>query len=129
MAYEEGLEDAGMRGRRFGFARRERRREERTIEITCFTVIIMAFMIVVAFDLRSPIIPGAMCLTNGAVLLAGAVFQWQRRFRVNPMTWMGGFASVVAGVYGIQRPLPGDLMIPFALFAFVILGSFVSGEF
>ena len=95
LAYQEGLEAASRGGRRLGFARRYRRREETTIEIACFAIIIMAFMIVVAFNLVSPLIPGSLCLVTGAVLLAGAVFQWQRRFRVNPMTWMGGFAAGV----------------------------------
>ncbi len=70
-------------------------------------------------------------LLGGAILTAGAVYQFQRRWRVNPMTWIGGVFLLVVGFMGLQKggDIPGGWLVPLGGFALVIVASFLTGEF
>src|SRR5258706_2501111 len=107
--------------------RRERRNEERQIETLCFGLIIVLFAITLLFNVSA----GMISLLGGAILTAGAVYQFQRRWRVNPMTWIGGVFLLVVGFMGLQKggDIPGGWLVPIGGFALVIVASFLTGEF
>jgi hypothetical protein len=109
-----------------GYRRRGRRREERTIEMASMGLIIVLF----AITLLYPVKPEVIALIGGGIFLAAAVFQWQRRWRVNPMTWIGGLIMLIAGVLGLQgNGLPGGIFLPLGVFGLVIVASLLTGEF
>ena len=88
--------------------RRERRREERQVELASFGALIAMFMISLIVHLN----PATIATIGGGILVGAAVFQWQRRWRVNPVTWIGGAIMLIGGI-----------------FAVVIIASAVTGEF
>ncbi len=114
--------------------RRFRQREERQIEIVTLGLVLIVFMIPVLFpspnadgsDASTPVV----LMLGGIILLAGAFFQVQRRFYVNPLTWLGGAAMLAFGFYEFQsREQPLGPLLPILLFGGVILGSFFTGQF
>ncbi len=110
-----------------GYRRRERRQEERTVELVSFGLIIVLFAITLLYP---GINTATIALIGGAVLLASAVFQWQRRWRVNPMTWIGGAVMLIVGLLALQGyPMPLGIFLPMLVFGAVIIASFLSGEF
>ncbi len=113
--------------RRGGYRRRERRQSERTVELVSFGLIIVLFAITLLYP---GINPSTIALVGGAILLGSAVFQWQRRWRVNPVTWIGGVIMLVAGFLGLQgQPMPLGIFLPLLVFGAVIVASFLTGEF
>jgi len=143
---EGGLEGEGGGGmyRREGEGRfirssaarydRFRRREERQIEIITLGLVMLVFMIPLVFpntnldgtDGMTPVV----LMLGGIILLAGAFFQVQRRFFVNPLTWLGGAAMLAFGFYEFQsRSEPLGPLLPILLFGGVILGSLFTGQF
>jgi hypothetical protein len=124
---ERGYNDGYSSPRRYSYRRRERRREERQVEIASFGMLIILFAVGL---LTGQITPDLITLIGGAILLGSAVYQWQRRWRVNPTTWIGGAIMVVVGIVGIkQHYVPGGMLFPIAVFALVIVASLISGEF
>jgi hypothetical protein len=118
---------SGYGGGRFSYRRRERRREERSVEMVSFGLIIVLFAVTLLYPNISP---ATVSFIGGGILTGAAVFQWQRRWRVNPMTWIGGIVLLIAGVLGLQgREVPYGMLLPLAIFGLVILASFVTGEF
>jgi len=116
-------------GRRVSYRRRERRSEERQIETLTFGLIIVLFVLTFMFEsLRNN--PTMVTVIAGAILVGSAVYQWQRRFRVNPMTWFGGAIMLGAGLLGFQggRGVPLGIFLPILVFGGVILASLVTGE-
>src|SRR5690349_10008117 len=85
-------------GRRVNYRRRERRSEERQVELVTFGLIILLFLVSLLYPLRSEVI----AFIGGGILTASALYQWQRRWRVNPMTWIGGIILLILGVFGLQ---------------------------
>jgi hypothetical protein len=112
-------------GRRFSYSRRERRGGERQVELVTFGLIIVLFLISLLFPLRSEVI----AFIGGGILTASALYQWQRRWRVNPMTWIGGIILLILGIFGVQGRMGFSIMLPLAIFGFVLLASFLTGEF
>jgi hypothetical protein len=87
-------------------------------------------IVLFAITLLYPIKPEVIALIGGGIFLAAAVFQWQRRWRVNPMTWIGGLVMLIAGIMGLQGSgLPGGVFLPLGVFALVIVASLLTGEF
>ncbi len=120
---------------RSGEARYERfrRREERQIEVVTLGLTLVVFMIPVLFP-SDPNAPDGttplVLMLGGMILLAGAFFQVQRRFFVNPLTWLGGAAMLAFGFYEFQtKQVPLGPLLPVLLFGGVILGSFMTGQF
>src|SRR5215475_3928859 len=81
--------------RRRSMRRRERRGEERKIELASFAALMLLF----AVGLITTFPPVWLSLVGGGILLFSAIFQTQRRFRVTPMTWIGGFIMVGAALF------------------------------
>ncbi len=113
-------------GGRFNYRRRERRNEERQVELVTFGLIIVLFVITLLY----PLSPAVVAFIGGAILTGSAVIQWQRHWRVNPMTWLGGIILLIVGVFGLQgRGVPYGTLLPLAIFGLVLLASFLTGEF
>ena len=127
--YDRGYESRGGGSRRYGYRRRERRSEERQVEMASFGIIIVIFAITLLFPGKFS--PAWISVIGGGILVASGVYQSQRRWRVNPMTWIGGIALLVAGVLSLSgnSPLPGGILLPIGIFAAVIVASAITGEF
>lgn len=112
-----------------GRYRRDRRAEERQIELVCIGLILALFLIPLlspTLNLSTPIV----LILGGVILLGGAFAQSQRRFRVNPVTWIGGAAMLLFGILGYQtgtEPLGG--LLPILILGGVLAVSFLTGEF
>ncbi|HLY27657.1 MAG TPA: hypothetical protein VKQ72_15035, partial [Aggregatilineales bacterium] len=89
--------------------RRERRSEERRIELASFAALIVVFMV----GLVTTIPPVWMSLVGGSILLASAIYQSQRRWRVTAMTWIGGIVMLGAALVSLYEkiPLPGGIWL------------------
>lgn len=112
------------------YSRRNRRREERMVEVVTFGLIIVLFILqlVSATAFNTQII----LLLGGFLLLGSAVYQSSRRWRVNPMTWFGGGAMLLCGVLALQTgvvPFGLGPLLPLLIFGAVIAASFITGEF
>jgi hypothetical protein len=108
--------------------RRSRRSSERQVELFSFLAIVVLFLLQLmagtAFPTMTILLLGAM------VLLGSALYQSSRRWRVNPMTWVGGALMLVFAVLGLQgTPVPLGPLLPLAIFGAVLVASFVTGEF
>jgi hypothetical protein len=132
----EGFMNEGRYGRgQEGRYRRFRQREERQIEIVTLGLTLLVFMLPVLFsDPNNPTATDSatplVLMLGGMILLAGAFFQMQRRFNVNPLTWLGGAAMLAFGVIEFQsKSAPLGPLLPILLFGGVIVGSFVTGYF
>src|SRR4051812_19579046 len=115
-------------GGQHNYRRRERKREERQVEVVAFGAVIVLFAIgLLTQALRSDIIS----VIGGAIFLGAAVYQWQRRWRVNPVTWIGGLIMFIVGLYAMQNhtDVPMGMLFPLGMFAIIIVASAVSGEF
>jgi hypothetical protein len=115
----------GYGGGRVNYRRRERRSGERQVELVTFGLIILLFLISLLYPLRSEVI----AFIGGGILTASALYQWQRRWRVNPMTWIGGIVLLILGVLGLQGRMAYSILLPLAAFGLVLLASFLTGEF
>ncbi len=118
--------------RRDYYARRRsanlRRREERSFEAATYGLIVLLFLIAVLYPtFRNDFI----ALAGGAILVGSAIFQVQRRWRVNLLTWLGGLFLLVVGFLsfsGTTGRMPGGMLLPFGVMALVIVISFFSGN-
>jgi heme O synthase-like polyprenyltransferase len=109
--------------------RRERRNEERQVELASFGLVIVIFL--VSF-LTTAISAAMLAFLSGAIFVGAAVYQWQRRWRVNPATWIGGAVLLLIGFMGISGKSPdvvNNWFTPLIILGIIILASFVTGEF
>jgi hypothetical protein len=106
--------------RREGAERHERKREERTVEF----LTLGGVLVVVVLFIASPTL---VAFLGGSIFTLSGIYQTSRRWRVNPLTWVGGIGMLIAGLLGFQS---GGLsvVIPILIFAGVILGSVATGE-
>lgn len=116
------------RGRAASY-RRLRFREEHQITILTVGFSLLVFMLPVIFPYANNLTPIVLLLT-GMILLAGCFFQSQRRFPVNITTWIGGLAMLVIGIWELQaQRTPFDSLLPVMIFAGVLVGTFLTGQF
>lgn len=124
----DGYSSSSRSGRRgYSSRRRDRKRQERQFELATMLMII----VLMAIGLLAPTLltPTTVCWAGGAIFLGSAVYQAQRRWRVNPMVWLGGalmigVALMRANGYGVQF----GMLLPIGVFAVVIVASFLTGE-
>src|SRR5512141_436994 len=94
--YESEREyEYGRSSRRYSYRRRERRMEERRTELATFAALIL--LCVVALLYPNAIQAKWLAIIGGAILVGSAIYQWQRRWRVNPTTWIGGGLMLIVG--------------------------------
>ena len=123
--YSNSYDSGGRRG--YSYRRRERRNEERRTELITFILIILLFVFFIAFPGKIPV--AWVTLLGGVILTGSSIYQNQRRWRVNPMTWVGGAVMLLAGIFALNgNGLPGGIFLPIGIFAAVIILSFVTGE-
>ncbi|MEP7287292.1 MAG: hypothetical protein ABI947_16170 [Chloroflexota bacterium] len=128
--YDSGSYESSRSGsRRYTARRRERRSEERQVEMVSFGAIIVIFAITLLFPGKFS--PAWISVIGGGILVASGVYQSQRHWRVNPMTWIGGILLLLAGILALSgsSPLPGGILLPIGIFAAVIIASAITGEF
>jgi hypothetical protein len=110
--------------------RRSRRTSERQVEVITFGLVVLLFLAQLSF--RGAFTTPVILILGAVVLLGSAIYQSQRRWRVNPMTWIGGASMLIFGVLALQS---GQVafglgpLLPLGIFAAVLVASFVSGEF
>jgi hypothetical protein len=128
---EEGYEGGGGGygggyGYRGGaYRRRERRVEERRIELASFAAIILLFMVGLLYHIDAK----WLSTIGGAILVGSAIYQTQRRWRVSPITWIGGAILLIVGLFALNgQPVPGGIFLPLGVFAGVIIYSALTGE-
>jgi hypothetical protein len=104
--------------------RRYRREEERRFEILTFGALLI-LMLILAFG--SATNGRFISYAGGGVLLGSAIIQWQRKFQINPFTWLGAAALLALGYFW-----PAATGVP-PLYPLLIMGavmaiSFLTGE-
>ena len=127
MARRRYASDYGYERRGYSRRRRERRSEERRTELVTFMALIVLFVFAVLYGQR--LSPAWITLLGGVILTGSALYQSQRRWRVNPLTWIGGAIMLIVGLGAMNGfGLPGGIFTPIAIFAVVLIGSFLTGE-
>jgi hypothetical protein len=105
-----------------------RRGEERSFEAATYGLIVILFLVAALFPaLRSDFV----ALAGGAILVGSGIFQSQRRWRVNLLTWLGGLLLLIVGFLsfsGTTGRMPGGMLLPIGVMAVVIVVSFLSGN-
>ncbi|HVO44471.1 MAG TPA: hypothetical protein VMT34_17720 [Aggregatilineales bacterium] len=103
-----------------GRYRRERKQEERSVEFLTLGAVLLT---VVLFVANATLV----AFLGGAIFTLSGIYQASRRWRVNPLTWVGGIGMLMVGLLGVQS---GGLSVvfPVLIFAGVILGSVAPGE-
>jgi uncharacterized membrane protein YhaH (DUF805 family) len=113
----------------YGYSRRRSRRSsERQVEMFSFLAIVLLFILQLMAGAAFSTV--TILLLGSLVLLGSASYQTSRRWRVNPMTWIGGALMLVFAILGMQgNPVPLGPLLPLGIFAAVLVASFVTGEF
>ncbi len=120
-----GYSGGGYGYRGGAYRRRERRMEERRVELASFAAIILMFMIGLVYHIDAK----WLSTIGGAILIASAIYQSQRRWRVTPITWIGGAILLIVGLFALNgQPVPGGIFLPLGVFAAVIIYSAMTGE-
>jgi hypothetical protein len=105
-----------------------RRGQERSFEAATYGLIVILFLIAALYpNIRSDFV----ALAGGAILVGSAIFQGQRRWRVNLLTWLGGLFLLFVGFLsfsGTTGRMPGGMLLPIGVMAVVIVVSFLSGN-
>ncbi|MBX3062765.1 MAG: hypothetical protein KF726_07310 [Anaerolineae bacterium] len=103
--------------------RRYRREEERRFEILTFAALLI-LMLILAFSNSNN--GTFISYAGGGVLLGSAIIQWQRKFQVNPFTWLGAAALLALAYFWRQGPVPP--LYPLLIMGAVMVVSFLTGE-
>lgn len=112
---------------RYRYSRKSRRREERAVEAITFGLIILLILIALFANLN--LSGGIVSLFGGALLTGSAIYQSQRRWRVNPITWIAGIGMLfVAFLDFYQGRGSVGLLVPILIMAGVLAFSFLTGE-
>lgn len=128
--YDNRGGDRRRRGRSGGNSnyrwRKERAREERTLELMTFAALVIIMAVALLGNLANGL---TLCFIGGGILVGSGVLQSQRRMKVNPATWIGGAALLGIGFAAangyMARP---DAILPLLIMGAILVASFVTGE-
>lgn len=107
--------------------RRKSEAEERAERLTWGFLVLICAVLYFLSEVEFPtyVVPFA----GATVLMFSGVYQYFRRWRVSPITWVAGTVLIVLGLYSFQINQNFD---PFGfsmlIFALVILGGLLTGE-
>ncbi|MCB9452083.1 MAG: hypothetical protein H6672_11635 [Anaerolineaceae bacterium] len=92
--------------------------------------LVLIFAVVQLLSDNTIQLPGWFVPLAGAVVLLGSgIYQYSRRYRVSPVTWLGGALLLVFAMLNlyahISRSFVGESML---VFAGVILAGLLTGE-
>jgi hypothetical protein len=123
MARRRSSYNAQSGGGGWGKSRAEARVERLT---WAFLVIIFAIPLILE---DTPVPNGFVVLAGAVILLGSGFYQYSRRWKVSPITWIAGtlmlFLSILNFALDINRDFTGWALI---IFAAVILFGLVTGE-
>jgi carbon starvation protein CstA len=116
-----------MARRRSSTARttRGKSESERRVELITWALLVLVFAVMQIVPEGS--LPNYFVPLSGAIILLGSgLYQYAQRWRVSPVTWIGGVIMALLAYYGTQvnatRDFIGEsLLIFFAVIAFGIL--------
>lgn len=112
----------GSRGRRKSY-------DESRIEMITWFMLVLIFGVLYILPDETALprwfVPGA----GGVILLASAIIQYGRGWRVSPVTWLGGTFMIFLAYWGVTQAPNADLIGPSLItFAAVIGFGVVTGE-
>ncbi len=105
------------------------RAEERTERLTWFLLVLVFALIQVLADSGFKFPNWIVPLSGAVILLGSGLYQYSRRWRVSPTTWLGG--ALLAGLASVNlywSPDRNFLGICLLVFAGVIIIGIVTGE-
>jgi hypothetical protein len=92
------------------------------------------FLLVMIFAILNIVPPGTLPnatvpFAGALVLLGSGIYQYSRRWRVSPTTWVAGSVMLVFGLYNIYVNTTANLLgLSLIIFALVILIGLFTGE-
>lgn len=105
-------------------------REAQIERMTWFFLVLIFALVQLLSDNSSVTLPGWFVPMAGSVVLLGSgIYQYSRRYRVSPVTWLGGallLFFVILNLYAnFDRSFVGESLL---VFAGVILAGLLTGE-
>lgn len=104
-------------------------KEAKAERITWFAMV--SVFLFLSFDSTASLAGYAVCLILGAILIISGFYQYSQKWRVSPMTWMGGALLLLIGTLGFSYGylIPVDLtLVGLLLTIAIILGGVVTNE-
>lgn len=119
-----------MTRRRRGSGRKKSAAEARIERQTWALLILVVALAALLPDAQFARLPLWFVPVAGAVILLGsAMIQYQRRWRVNPVTWIGGAVMLFFAIYTLAINPALDFLGPAIIVIIVVIGySLLTGE-
>lgn len=113
-----------------GGGRQGKSAREARIERFTWFFLVLIFAVVQLLSENTINLPGWFVPMAGAIVLLGSgVYQYSRRYRVSPVTWLGGGLLLIFAMLNlytsVNRPFIGESLL---VFAGVILVGLLTGE-
>lgn len=115
--------------RNYSRGRRGRKSQaEESVERTTWFLLVLIFALLYIFPEEN--VPNWIIPVSGAfVLLGSGVYQYTRRWRVSPITWIAGTLMLVLGMYNLYVDANQDFFgLALLTFAVVIGIGVITGE-
>lgn len=102
---------------------------EAQIERATWALLVVVFAVIYMLPAGTAVPNWAPPLAGAAILLGSGFYQYSRRWRVAPVTWIGGTIMLIAAYYGWQIDSQVNLLgLTLLVFAGVIAFGLVTGE-
>jgi hypothetical protein len=104
--------------------------DEARVERLTWGLLVLAFAIIQLTPQSAATLPNWFIPMAGAVILLGSgIYQYTRRWRVSPITWLAGGIMLFFALYNIYiNPAAQFLGLSLVIFALVILFGLVTNE-
>jgi hypothetical protein len=108
---------------------RRKSEAEARVERLTWALLVLVFAVVQLIPADMAIPTWVIPLSGAAILLGSAIHQYSRRWRVSPITWIGGAFMAFFAYYSIRidrtRPFIGEALLVFFV---VIVFGLITGE-